>query len=361
MTTTIEYSKRITLKDVAAHAELSVAAVSMALRQHPSLPLVTINRVRAIADELGYTPDPMLCALAVHRSQMRPRRTLGVIALVSNGATRDGWLELPGMARILAGAKARAHALGYEMQPFWINDAHVSSARLNQILIARGIKGVLLAPSQGDAGLCSLDREAFSIVALDQTATESGISHVVTNHYANILRCWRELRAHGFTRVGLVTNSDWTKRSDHQCEAAHTFVQARHSTARDHVPTLSLTGAGHCDQIRAWLRRHRPHAVINGSPEFHAAVRAERLQIPHDVGYVSLDVNEDIPGATGINPLGEVIGEMALDILNSLLQRGSRGAALNTVGTHVVGAWCEGRTMQERVGVASGLSSHATG
>ena len=80
----LEYPKRITLKDIARSAKLSVAAVSMALRNHDSLPAATINRVKKIADELGYRPDPALCALAAHRCRLQPNRNVSVIALISN-------------------------------------------------------------------------------------------------------------------------------------------------------------------------------------------------------------------------------------------------------------------------------------
>lgn len=86
--------------------------------------------------------------------------------------------------------------------------------------------------------------------------------------------------------------------------------------------------------------------MINCSSEFHPAAEAERLRIPEDVGYVSLNVRDDISGATGIDPRGDVMGEIAMDTLGRLLQRGLRSASGNSsVGSLVVGTWCEGRTL----------------
>lgn len=242
--------KRVTLKDIAAHTRLSIAAVSMALRQHPSIPAATRARVKALADSLGYAPDPMLGALAVYRNRMRPRRVLSVVALVSNWNTRDGWLRLPGMKRVLASAEERAAAMGYQIQHFWAKEHGIGPTRLNRILAARGIRGVLLVPPQEREENCILDRTMFSLVALDHSATDCDLPHIGTNHYSNILRCWRELRARGYSRVGLVTNSQQTQWSENQCEAAHTFIQAQHAAPRDYVPTLSLTAGSLCEQIR---------------------------------------------------------------------------------------------------------------
>ena len=76
--------QRVRLKDIAEKADLSVAAVSMALKNHRSLPTDTIDRVKALADEMGYAPDPALSALAAHRSRLRVTKDFSVIGLVAN-------------------------------------------------------------------------------------------------------------------------------------------------------------------------------------------------------------------------------------------------------------------------------------
>lgn len=327
----------------------------MALRQHPSIPTATSDRVKALAHSLGYAPDPMLGALADYRNRMRPRRIRSVVALVSNWDTREGWLRLPDMRRVLAGAENRAAALGYHIQHFWANKASLSPTRLSQILAARGIKGALLAPRQLNEEHAFLDRDAFCQVALSHPAPEGNVSHVGANHYSNILRCWRELRVRGYSRVGLIVNPERMLGSEDQSTAAHGFVQAQYAAAHDWVPTLSLADGDHCSQVRRWLREHRPHAVINSSPEFHAAAEAEQLSIPQHVGYISLDVRDDVSGAAGIDPLGEVVGEIAIEMLGSLLQRGFRSASTHTVSSLVAGTWCEGRTLPERARTPKGL------
>ncbi len=99
-----------TLKHIAEHLDLSVAAVSMALRDHASLPAATIARVKRAALQLNYTPNSAGSALAAHRQQLRVRRDFSVVALVSHWPTRDDWLHRPSAQRLLAGATARARA-----------------------------------------------------------------------------------------------------------------------------------------------------------------------------------------------------------------------------------------------------------
>lgn len=50
---------RVTIKDIAEKANLSKTAVSFAFNSPERLPLKTVQRIRKIAEELGYSPDPV--------------------------------------------------------------------------------------------------------------------------------------------------------------------------------------------------------------------------------------------------------------------------------------------------------------
>ena len=76
----MSWQSRSTLKDIAKHTDLSVAAVSMALRDHASLPAATIARVKHAARELNYTPDPAASALAAHTGMAKRGERSGHMA-----------------------------------------------------------------------------------------------------------------------------------------------------------------------------------------------------------------------------------------------------------------------------------------
>ena len=78
-----------------------------------------------------------------------------------------------------------------------------------------------------------------------------------------------------------------------------------------------------------------------------AAAKAERLRIPEDLGYVSLNVADDeVEDSAGIRQPREVMGALAVDVLNSLMQRNERGFQGVSIGTHVDGEWEDGRTLR---------------
>jgi DNA-binding LacI/PurR family transcriptional regulator len=69
--------RRLTLADVAARAGVSVPLVSIVMRDAPGASAATRERVRRIAEELGYRPDSRARLLRSARS-----RLIGVVFAV---------------------------------------------------------------------------------------------------------------------------------------------------------------------------------------------------------------------------------------------------------------------------------------
>ena len=112
------------------------------------------------------------------------------------------------------------------------------------------------------------------------------------------------------------------------------------------MSALVLEGGDPVEQIRSWLRRERPEAVISRSDGFFEAVKREGLRIPRDIGDASLNVDHDLPNCSGIQQQRHAMGEFAVDVLNSLLQSNRRGFNRIPHGTHVDGTWHEGKTLR---------------
>jgi LacI family fructose operon transcriptional repressor len=88
----VNASKPIKLQDIADRAGVCRATVSLALRNHPSLPLVTRTRIQDLARELGYRPHPLVAALMTYKRALRsPEPTGTTIAFVLNFSSRGPW------------------------------------------------------------------------------------------------------------------------------------------------------------------------------------------------------------------------------------------------------------------------------
>lgn len=94
-------SRRITLNDVARHADVSRALVSIVMRDAPGASPATRERVLAVARELGYRPDVRARSLASQKS-----RLIGVMFGVSVGTFQFDLLE-----GLYAAAEEHGHSL----------------------------------------------------------------------------------------------------------------------------------------------------------------------------------------------------------------------------------------------------------
>lgn len=90
---------RVTLRDVAEAAGVSVATVSRSINDDPQISAATRERVAALADQLGYVPDAAARSLAVRSS-----RTFGLLITDSTD---------PVHGTLISGFERAAQAAGY--------------------------------------------------------------------------------------------------------------------------------------------------------------------------------------------------------------------------------------------------------
>jgi len=339
---------RTTLKDIAAACQLSIASVSMALRNSPNVSQATIARVKQIAGHLGYVPDPALAALAAYRKDLHASRIATSIALVTNWSTEDGWSRQPANRKFIVGATARAAQLGYALQVLWSREGGASPTRFDQILKARGIHGLLLAPGENSSDQLRLDWNNYSVIATERPSGNVAFDFLETDQYHALSLCWMNLLARGYQRAGLIVDQSLTGTANHRWIAAQAQLQYQHYCRTPQVPTLVVSSSDPAEQIRSWIRTHRPGVVINRSAKIAAIIDSERSILPAGMGYISLNVDEDIAGSTGVSPRYDFVGSTAVDLLHKRLLVNSRGGSEIALGTQVCGSWHDGATLPHR-------------
>jgi LacI family transcriptional regulator len=179
---------RVTMADIAREAGVHVTTVSMALRNHPRLPLNTRQRLCALAERMGYRPDPAMRALVAYRQTIRPPHSQMTLAYVTNWNTCWGWKEVTAHPQFYAGAEAKARELGFHLDHFWAKEPGMTHDRLSRILHARGIDGLIIASYGREMGDALLFRwEYFSAVKIDYFPHIPRV-HNVTNDQCSMIR-----------------------------------------------------------------------------------------------------------------------------------------------------------------------------
>ncbi|MDF3128180.1 LacI family DNA-binding transcriptional regulator [Kiritimatiellaeota bacterium B1221] len=146
---------RVTQRDIAKEAGVDVSTVCLCLNGHPRISEETRDRVRAIAERLGYRPDPALSAIAASRWSKNRSDTGRVLAFVAD----DLQAAEPELKLYLRGVCSRAEALGYRVEPFSLRD-YPSAEALNRVIRARGIRGMILGQSRHELPLELFDQNS---------------------------------------------------------------------------------------------------------------------------------------------------------------------------------------------------------
>ena len=124
----------VTIKDIAKAAGVSHPTVSRALNDHPGLSPQTIERIKKIAEEMGYIPNAAARGLKTSRT-----KALGVIVRQ---------IDDPFWNEVLDGVDSVLHPAGYSL---FIAATHSEKRREKEVvqaMVQRGVDGVILLAPQ---------------------------------------------------------------------------------------------------------------------------------------------------------------------------------------------------------------------
>ncbi len=336
-----------TLQDVAARAGVHRTTVSLALRDHPSIPSETRRRIKAIAEELGYRANPLVTAL------MRSRRTgkavkHAVLAYVTNHPTRYGWrppeLNEPDF---FPGAVERAKDLGYKLEHFWMAEPAMTPARLSDILSARGIHGVLIGRLPEGLHQLDLAWERFSCVALGLTLEVPRLHHVGENHFFTARHSMQQCLQRDYRRVGFAftTPNNYPRVGDRWLGGY--YSQQRLLASADRV-TPYEKGPDR-DAFLKWFERWRPDAILASRADRAIAwLREADVRVPRDVGVVDLRNEQPGLGHAGVFYVPSRVGALAVEMLVGLIYRQEIGVPEYPHEVLLPGTWQEGTTLPAR-------------
>jgi D-alanyl-D-alanine carboxypeptidase len=129
------------MREVAERAGVSRSAVSLALQQHPSIPVATRERIHAAAAELGYRKNPLVAALMrSRRSQTTATPVRANLAYLTADVPNDAWRDAATLRSFHTSSAARADQRGFRLDEFSLTGPRMNPQRLAGLLKARGIK-----------------------------------------------------------------------------------------------------------------------------------------------------------------------------------------------------------------------------
>ncbi|OAM90036.1 hypothetical protein AW736_09605 [Termitidicoccus mucosus] len=350
-------NRRVTMRDIAKVAGCHYTTVSLALRNHPGLPKKTCERLRALADKMGYVPDPMLASLTSYRTSLRPASFRAVIGWITNHPTRNGWRNVKIFEDYFLGAEKRAQSLGYQLKEFWLRESDMTTERVSQILRSRGINGLIVAPQPEATMAVDIDWSLFSAVAIGYSLTRPHLHLVCPNQYRGIRMAMSEIAARGYQRPGFVMARTSDERVENNWSAG--FLTSQHMLRdEDRVPPL-LLDAWDNTRFKEWLAQHRPDVLITKYEEVPVALQRMKYAVPRDIGVVFLTLVEPGGKRSGIYENPGKVGAGALELVTSLMRQGERGIPDAPQQLLIETSWIEGQMVRKARGASKAERTRA--
>jgi LacI family transcriptional regulator len=337
---------RITLRDIATRCGVTATTVSLALRNHRSIPETTRSRLQSAAKTMGYRPDPALAALNHYRHGGRTKQDGYVLAYVTCFETPDGWQQAPFFQRAFAGARAQAEALGFRLEHAWLGG--VGPQRFAQVLENRGIRGLVIAPLPRAASRLCLPWERFSCVAIGPSLVDPALHSACGDQYQAMMLALERLARLGYRRVGLLLDPEADQRHQRKYQAAFAIAAPAHSPR----PLVASRPADR--DVRAWLRRERPDVVLSPEDAVYDRLTGLGLAGPGRVGFASL-VRSGRREISGVETFPEQIAAAAINRLQQLLYENETGVPELPACSMLPGAWVDGATTRPLTAGAADL------
>ena len=334
-----------TMQQIADAAGVSRMAVSLALRNSPKISVTTAERIRKIADEMGYRPNPMVSALMTQLRHSRDSKKTSVLAYVTAFPTEGGWRRNPAHLAFHEGARLRAEALGYMLEEWWLRRPGTTERRFCEILRTRDIHGVIVAPLPPGVDSLEIEWSWFAVAAIANSLACPDLNRASNDQFRSIATALRELSGLGYRRIGLAFVEGREDRMHEHWTAAMLSYQQSLPLA-ERVPTFH--GAGPIGRsFTAWFQEHQPHAVISLGGECLRVFRDLGLRVPQDVGYANLGLTASERDMAGVNQHADLVGAAVVDLVDAQLRNNERGVPLVPRTVLLPGEWVAGPTVRD--------------
>jgi LacI family transcriptional regulator len=346
------FARRITLRDLAQKAGVSHVTISRALRNDPSISVQRRDEVKKLAEQMGYRPDPSLAALAAYRFARQEHKIQSALAWVNRYKYPKQWRQFAELKAYWVGAEKAAERFGYHLEEI-LCEPDASVKRLEKILEARGVRGILLPPHHFPLDWSGFDWNKFSAVRFGMSVRNPDVHAVTTDQLRAVVMAMEKIRRHGYGRIGLVAPKDFDRHLGGNYVggffAAHELFDLGHL-----VPPLATDIQVYSEQperarqaLERWLEKHRPDAVLTTVIQVPELLRAIGVRVPQDLAVAGTSVL-DLPLDAGINQNSEMVGRIAVETLISQINLNERGQPVAPCRILIESSWQDGKSLPSK-------------
>jgi DNA-binding LacI/PurR family transcriptional regulator len=217
---------------------------------------------------------------------------------------------------------------------------------MNAILRARNITGVIVMSFESPQDWPDLAWDKLSAVRMFNPLCHPYLHAVSPDHHQLLLHGLEHVTRFGYRRVGLYLRHATDARIHGKWSAAfHVYQQT--------IPAASRIPPLYFDQFdptafMSWFHRHRPDAIVGHGVAALDCLSAHGVCVPTEVGFINLNVSQELRPCAGLDLRPDLIGAAAVDTVIALINRNERGVPTTPHTLQIEGSWIDGPTLIER-------------
>jgi len=297
--------KGITLKDVAAAANVSRATAARALSSYGYVGDETALRVQEAADRLGYRANRVAQAL---RSGQLP-----IVGFV------PGDIQNPFFARIAHDLEVELRKQGHNLLIASSEESVKQEKELLESLRSLGLRGFVLAPASAtdNRHIAKLARDGVPCVLIDRVVKDVRCDSVAVDNEGGTREAIDYLVANGHRRIGFLRDDSRIFTAQERLGGYQGALAGHGISVDETLIAVSRSAVEHAIDatIRLFSRRDRPSALFTVDSLMTQGallgLRSMGLHIPHDVSLIGFD---DFNLATFTDPQITVVAQPISEI-----------------------------------------------
>jgi DNA-binding LacI/PurR family transcriptional regulator len=313
----MDTKSRVSIKDIARQVGVSHSTVSRALRDNPQVAPETRAHIRAIAQQLGYSPNIMARSLVTQQS-----RALGVVVTT---------IADPFVAEVVRGIEETAVDRGYRVLLSTSQGEPEREVNVVQALHEWRVDGVIVTASRvGSLYSQLLNQIGVPIVLINNQQEGKYLYSVATNNVQAARLATEHLLDLGHRRIGYIAVASHAHSNEDRLTGYRRALAKRNIAFDPALVANSNDRADGAEQaVLTLLENPEPPTAIFCYNDITAigalqALKHARRRVPEDISLVGFD---DIyfaaytdPPLTTIHQQKAEMGSLAVKMLISLLK-----------------------------------------
>ena len=337
-------------RDIAKALRISVATVSLALRGSRLISTRVRDRVLKMAKQMGYRQNAYVNILMTQVRLGKKVCDQGTIALLVDKRSEKEWYLLEQFREYHQAAVQRGREFGFQVECFFLREPGMSAERIDAILYARGIQGIIFAPPYLRNRTLSMQWDRYVCLGGAYPWARQDFDFVSSDHAYNVRLAFEELRRLGYTRIGMtlavpaLTGLQWGTRWLSGYLEAQYFLPVPHQ-----IPMFAIEsgweGACYWRFFKEWYSKWRPDVIL--ALENMDWRDGAGLRFPEDCGFASFDLQLG-SSASGVNENFNFVGAVAVEQVVAKMARNEYGVPACPKQTLIQGRWVAGTTTRKQ-------------